>query len=168
MSKEESKENEDSRSGGLQQLLDEIQSAVTAPLSAIPEIAESETLRKAAERLQQSQRELYETLKDNYPSVVVNQVERERLRKQVVEARENADEASESARTAREDLQIAVLAATAFGLSEHYVGRLSGIEPETMREWRAQDSTIDPGSESEPASVDVSEDAFESEPDLES
>lgn len=139
-----SKEQEDSRPSGLHQLLDEIQSAVAAPLSAIPEIAESETLRRAAERLQQSQRDLYETLKENYPAVVVNQVERERLRGQVAAAREIAEEASETARLAREDLRSAVFAATEFGLSEHYVGRLAGIEPETMHEWRTQDSSVDP------------------------
>ena len=142
MSMEESKQDEDSRSGGLQQLLDEIQSAVTAPLSAIPEIAESETLRKAAERLQQSQKDLYETLKDNYPSVVVNQVERERLRSRVVEARGIAEDAREAARLAGEELRSAVFDATEFGLSEHYVGRLAGIEPETMREWRSLDETV--------------------------
>ena len=164
MSKEQRREQEDSRPSGLQQLLDEIQAAVAAPLSAIPEIAESETLRKAAERLQQSQKELYETLKENYPAVVVNQVERERLRRQVVEARENADEASEIARSAREELRISVLAATNFGLSEHYVGRLSGIEPETMREWRAQDSAVDPSTDSE----SETESDSEAQSDLES
>lgn len=145
MSNEEGKEEEDSRSGGLQQLLDEIQSAVAAPLSAIPEIADNETLRKAADRLQQSQKELYETLKENYPSVVVNQVERERLRKRVVEAREIDEAANEAARIAREELRAAVFAATDFGLSEHYVGRLAGIEPETMREWRTHDEPVDQG-----------------------
>jgi hypothetical protein len=147
-----SKEPDDSNPGPIQQLLDDIQSAIAAPLSAIPEIAESDKVRMAAERLQQSQKDLYETLKDNYPSVVVNQVERERLRSQVVKARDVADEANESARLAREDLRGAVLAATSFGLSEHYIGRLSGIEPATIREWRAQDSEVapneDPGPES--------------------
>lgn len=117
-------------------LLDDISSAASASLTAIPEIAESETLRKAAERLQNSQKELYQSLKDAYPSAILDQAERERFSKAIIQARDRDEAAEEAARKAREDLRAIVVEAADFGVSEQYVGRLGGVSRQTVRSWR--------------------------------
>ncbi|MCH9816236.1 MAG: hypothetical protein K0U64_07250 [Actinomycetia bacterium] len=126
------------RPRGIQRLLEDFQTAALAPLNAIPEIRDSETLRRAAEQVQQSQRDLIESLKDAYPMLASDYAEKQRQKEFVAQAKADLDAAEKAARTAHLALKEACVVAVAAGVSEDSVSAMADVSSITLQRWEQE------------------------------
>ena len=131
-------EQAEDRPRGIQRLLEDFQTAALAPLNAIPEIRDSETLRRAAEQVQQSQRDLLDSLKDAYPMLASDYAEKQRQKEFVAQAKAQLDAAEEAARSAHLALKEACVVAVAAGVSEDSVSAMADVSSITLQHWEEE------------------------------
>jgi hypothetical protein len=136
-------EQESERPRGIGRLLEDFQAAALAPLNAIPEIRDSETLRKAAEQVQQSQRDLIESLKDAYPMIASDYAEKQRQKELLAQAKAELDAAEDTVKTARSALQQACVAAVSTGISEDAVSAMADVSSITLQRWKEEAAEVD-------------------------